>query len=319
MALLPLIYSVVLLVGLYILSKSASFLITATLRLGHILRLSQFVTGFIILGVTTSTPEISIAVSSLLSGTPQLSLGNLMGANIVLLTLIAGIAAIIGRGVTIKHELKSTAQIAQIALLILAPLILLLDQHLSRLDAIFLAVLYIAYLTHLYHLRPQAQPPSDFTTNHHFFHTLFLIVMGLLGIILSSKAIVASSLYLSQTLGIAPSAIGVLLLSLGTNLPEISVILAAVRQHQADLIIGDVLGSAAANTAIIALLGLFSPFRLENFLTIQTTGIFLVLSLIAFIIMTRTKNRLSPMEGAVCLGLYIAFLISESFLLYLKP
>lgn len=305
-------YVVVFVLGLFILGKSGQFVVTAITRLGHHLQLSQFVTGFIILGVATSTPEIFVGLSSALAGTPQLSLGNLLGANIVLLTLVAGLTAILNRGVTIKQELSHPGRLGQIALLILTPLILLLDAHLSRLDAGFLAVLYLGYLIYVWRLRPKSSPPLESQLLAlRVWHTAFLCLAGFLGLVLSAKAVVLASVNLAALLALPPVVIGTLFLSIGTNLPEMAVVVAAIRRHHPNLVIGDILGSASTNTLVMALVAFLSPFRIHQWAIFQTTAIFLGLALAAFFIMTRSKNRLSVGEGIVLLALYFGFVVSE--------
>jgi len=312
---LPLVfYPLILIAAIFLLAYCANFLVTITTRLGHYLKLSQFITGFIILGVATSIPEASIAINSVLAGTPQLSLGNLFGATIVLLTLIAGLAAIFSQGIDVKTELKSSTRLLQISALILSPVILLLDLSLTRLDALFLLLLYLGYLIYIYRLQPHSLPLESQLMNHHFLNSIFLMAAGVIGVALSSKAIVFASLQLSSLLSIPPLAVGTLILSIGTNLPEISVAVAAIRHHHPNLIIGDILGSPA----IIALVGLSSPFKIPHPILLQTTGIFLVISLAAFFVMTRSKRHLSPLEGAMAIGLYTAFLVSEISSLLLK-
>lgn len=310
----------ILILGLLILGKSAHFVVSAVTRMGHALKISQFITGFIILGVATSTPEIFVGLQSALQGTPQLSLGNLFGANIVLLTLIAGTAAVINRGITIRQELSHPGRIVQIGMLILAPLILLVDSRLSRLDALFLALLYLGYLIYVYRLRPKDSPPlSSELFNHKVLHTAFLAAAGFVGLIVASKAVVYSSLQIAALVHIPPVVVGTLLLSIGTNLPEISVVLSAVRHHHTNLVIGDVLGSASTNTLVIALVAGLHPFAIGEWAVFQTTAIFMVASAVAFFIFTRSGKNLSRREGLVLLALYVGFVTAEIVSTYFTP
>lgn len=310
---LPFIFQIVaLILSLFILGKSADFLVTAVTRVGFNLKLSRFITGFLLLGVATSTPEMLIAINSSLAGIPQLSLGNLLGANIVLLTLIAGGTAVLARGVTLKSGFNKPFQLALVAVLIFSPIIVLLDSHLSRLDSLFLAALYSGYLSYIYRLNSTDSPPLEKQLmNHQLLHSLLLSVIGLLGVIISSKAVVSVSLSLAPFLGLPPVAIGLLVLSVGTNLPELSVAFAAVKKHESSLVLGDILGSAATNTGIVALLGLLSPFDINFGATYHISSLFLIASLLLFTALTRSKNRLSSLEGVFLLAVYIAYLTSE--------
>jgi cation:H+ antiporter len=314
-----LFYVLLLLLSLFILGKSASFLITAITRIGFFLRLSQFLTGFILLGVATSTPEISVAINSTLSQNPQLSLGNLIGANVVLLTLISGIAAILAKGVEIKKDLSNPGRLFQIGLLISAPLPLLLDSYLSRLDGVFLLFLYVIYIYYIYRQRPNQSPPlTEQLLNYKIINTLLLALTGIIGLFLSSKAVVFSSLKIAEFFNAPVLIVGLLILSVGTNLPEITITFTAIKKHHANLVLGDVLGSASTNTLIIAILAIIHPFGISSFSAYETSSVFLIITLIAFYVMTHTKNRLSPVEGYVLLCIYVAFLTSEIVSSFIK-
>jgi cation:H+ antiporter len=276
------------------------------------LKLSQFITGFVILGIATSTPEIFIGISSAVSGVPQLSLANLIGANLVLLTLIAGFAAILGNGVNVKHELGHWGRIIQVGFLIVSPLIVLADGRLTRLDALFLSILYIGYTIYLYHSAPKDSPPlSKELMNHSFRHNILLMFVGLIGLMLSSRAIVYAALQLASGLQVSSVLIGTVILAVGTNLPEIAVVWAAIRHHHPNLVIGDVLGSAATNTLVIALLGFISPFVITDRPLFETSAIFMIAGVLLFFALTKTKNYLSFFEGGILVGLYIASVITE--------
>ena len=312
-------YILILAVAVFILTHSSQFLITAITRLGHHLGMSQFLTGFILLGFATSIPEIFIAVNSVLSNTPQLSLGNLFGATVVLLSLIAGGTAWLNRGVVIRPDLHQLQRLVQISALILAPLVLLLDLQLTRLDGFFLAFLYIVYLLYIFRLRPENSPPlTESLLNHKILHTAVLSGTGLLGVILSSRAIVFASLNLSSLFRVPPVSVGILILSVGTNLPEISVAFAAIRKKESSLVIGDILGSAATNTLIISALALVRPFAISEWAIFETTAVFMVISLSVFIYSIRSKFRLSDSEGMVLFSIYIAFVVSEILSLLIR-
>lgn len=295
----------VLLLSLWILSKSAHLVISAITHIGHNLHISQFVTGFIILGIVTSTPEIFVGVQAAISGNQALSLGNLIGADIVLLTLICGLAALLARGVRV-HE--SLGRLLQIAAVILAPIVLLLDLHLSRLDGVILLVIYLGYLTYVYLKRPP-ETSSPIHVHHRYAHTALLGLIGVVGLLVSSKAIILTATTLSLAWGVSPIIIGSLLLSVGTNLPEITLTWESIHKHRTSLIMGDILGSAATNTLVIAGLGLMSPFTVSEPTVFYGTSLILLLAMGVFIVVSHSKRTISVKEGLILLSLYVAFLI----------
>lgn len=310
------IYILVLIISLFVLGKSAHFLIVAITRIGHKLGVSEFITGFVILGIATSFPEIFVGINSALSSTPQLSLGNLFGANIVLLTLIASIAALLNKGIDLKNQLGHRGRLLQIILLIVAPLVVLIDSNLSRIDALFLLVLFVGYMVHLWKKAPNDSPSvQSHLMGHKFFNTIFLSIAGALGLLLSSKAVVFASLKIADSFSVPPIIVGTLMLSIGTNLPEISVVLIAVKKHHTGLVIGDILGSATTNTLVVALIGLIRPFQISEVKILQSTSIFMVMALVLFFYFTKSKNKLSVFEAWTLLAFYASFVISQLFLL----
>lgn len=308
-------YLLVLGISLFVLGKSAHYVTIAITRIGHALGLSEFITGFVILGVATSFPEIFVGINASLSNTPQLSLGNLFGANIVLLTLIAGTTAILSQGIALKKELSNAGRLLQIVLLIVSPLVVLFDSYLSRLDAVFLALLYVGYMVYLVKKAPKDSPPMQpHFMNNKMMHTLFLSLAGFIGLILASRAVVFASINIAEAFTIPPVLIGVLMLSVGTNLPEISVVLAAVKKHHTHLVIGDILGSASTNTLVVAILGIMQPFSIKEVSILQSASIFMVIALVIFFIFTRSKNKLTVVEGCLLLAFYASFVVSQIIL-----
>lgn len=302
--------------GVIVISYCSELLVNSAFRLGQRLHFSQFVTGFVLLGITTSSPEIFIGITSAISGNPQLSLGNLFGADIVLVTLICGGAAFGARGIIIRKDLTDSGRMIQTILLLLAPLLLVLDNNLSRLDGVILLLLYLGYLL-LAHFRQSSLPSLSLEfAHHHLSKTIFHGLVGLGGVVLSSQIIVNSSLTLASLIHIPLASFGTLILSLGTNLPEIVVAITAIRHHHPNLILGDALGSAITNTLIIGFLGLISPFRIMQPVYLTTTFTFLTISLLTFFLMTRLKHHITKYEGLFLLFLYAIFVTVETITLF---
>ena len=301
-----------LIAGIVVISYCSELLVSSASRIGQRFHLSQFVTGFLLLGITTSSPEIFIGITSAMSGNPQLSLGNLFGADIVLVTLICGGAAFGAGGITVRKDLTDSGRMIQTIFLLLAPLLLVLDNHLSRIDGLILLILYLGYLF-LARFRQREMPSlSQEFSHHHLLKTLLHGAVGLGGVILSASMIVSSSLSLATFMHIPLASFGTLILSLGTNLPEIVIAITAIRHHHPNLVLGDVLGSAVTNTLIIGFLGLISPFLILQPAYLTTTFVFLTISLLSFFLITRVKHHITASEGLLLLFLYATFITVET-------
>ena len=141
--------SLILLTSLAALAKSAQVVVKNLLHFAKALSWNTFITGFLILGVMSSTPEFFVGVNSAIDGTPQLSLGNLIGASLVLLTLITGITAAYTGGISLSRTFPWSEVVIMDAV-ILSPLLLLLDRSLTRVDALILLSAWGIYAWRLY-------------------------------------------------------------------------------------------------------------------------------------------------------------------------
>jgi len=111
---------------LLVLAYSAGWVIRALVEIGRRFRISEFVLGFVVIGLATSLPELSVAINSIVNQSPGLAIGNLVGASLVLLSLIVGLAAVLQRGILLGHALRSRDLLIGSAL-IAAPIFMLIN------------------------------------------------------------------------------------------------------------------------------------------------------------------------------------------------
>ncbi|KXK26408.1 MAG: Inner membrane protein YrbG [candidate division WS6 bacterium OLB20] len=214
---------------LAILIKSADVLQDAFVTIAHKLRLNLFLIGFAVLSFASSLPEISVAASASLDNVPGLSIGNLLGATIVLLTLVIGLNAIRHRELPFKGGYSFgflTMSMAVIGTMVLT----LADQHLSRLDGIVLISLYV-FSTFLIVQRVSRKKERKSRKKIHPFKLLLSAVIGTAGLIIASQLLVDKAVVIASQLGVPNALIGLGMLGLGTNLPEITML---VRSNSAE-------------------------------------------------------------------------------------
>ncbi|MFH1866630.1 MAG: hypothetical protein ABIJ81_00915 [Patescibacteria group bacterium] len=300
----------VLLLG--VLGYSAGWVIRSLVELGRRFNISEFVLGFVVIGIATSLPELSVGVNSIIKGTPGLSLGNLLGASLVLLSLIVGLAAVLQRGIFLGHSLRSRDLVVGSAL-IAAPIFMLVDGRFSPLEGWFLIFLYASYLLYLYFNRVEVALRTLDEKRFSLTHLLVGGIFGLIGLVVASHYIVNLSLEIAQVFQIKPLIVGVLILGIGTNLPEIALVLRARRTGAQKLVLGDLLGSAAANTLIIGIVGIGTGVVFTDQITVLIAGLFLFTLILLFNIFIRTKAVLSVVEGVILLLIYLIFVGLQLF------
>jgi len=261
-------------------------------------------------------PEISIALLSS-HESPELSLGNLIGASIVILTLIIGISAVKYKGIEFKGKFSEKEVILGLGI-ISAMVLALADQAVGILDSVVLIIGYGVFVYYLYKkFNGQKMPAIFLDLDSSKPIKLFLRgLVGITGIILASAYIVDIAGKLALGLGVSESVIGILMLAIGTNLPEISILLTSKNLEEEELAVGGFLGSACVNAAVLGILGLTSQgFKIEGFVSIVSGSVILLFSILLFIIFSWTGKKLSRSEGILLISAYAAFLITEIVIL----
>lgn len=301
---------------LAVLVTSAKLVESSFIKISSRFRVNEFLLGFFVLAIVTSLPEISIALVSS-NEVPELSLGNLIGATIVILTLILGISAIKYKGIEFKGKFSEKDVIVGMATILLM-VVLIADGNVTVLDGAIMIGAYGVFIYHLYRNFTNTEQPAlylnlDMKNPIKFFA---IGVLGALGIIISSFYVVSTSVDIANILGVSETFIGILVLAVGTNLPELTILLTSKNLEEETLAVGGFFGSACINVAIIGLLAVTSRgFQLESMLGIASGLVILVFAIVLFIILSWTGKKLSRTEGMLMIAVYIAFAITELLVL----
>jgi cation:H+ antiporter len=296
----------------------AGFLIDAVGDLSQGSRRHNFLVAFFVLGLLTSVGELSVAVNAVALGLPAVSAGNLIGASIFLLLFIIPFLAAAGRGLTVDQILPRRIFIFTLVV-IFAPVLLVLDGVVSGGDGLLALLLYVALLLALIRepelmRRPASDPEQEARSLGRIARSLFSILIGALLIFVAGDILVDEASFFAERLSIPSSIIGLVLLSIGTNIPEIVIAVRAIWRRQSDIAFGDYLGSAVANTPIFSLLAIgAAPFAFWAPGIYLTTVIFGA-GLVLFYFFIQSKRHLSRAEGAILLGLYFIFLTVQIYL-----
>ena len=303
------------LISSFILSKSADLLILAIVRLSRKFHISEFNMGFFILGFATTTPELFVGINSIISNHPQLSLGNLLGASILLLTLVIGLQAIAVKEIRFIDTFKAQ-DLWFTSFIIALPTLLLFDGQYSRLDGILTLCLFFIFFMFMNRRQTLLENVMQTleTPHNHILKNVLRVAAGIVGLAIGAKIMVMSGLYISEVLKIADELVGLLMLALGTNLPELTVLLKVITKQHKNLGLGDFLGSAVANTLVLGLLAVTRPVILDAPYKIFFSFGVLYLALILFNAFFKADKKITRNEGIVLIALYSFFVFSEIFL-----
>lgn len=284
-------------------------------RLSRTLKVSSFAISFITLGFFTSIGELSVGLNSIIKNDPEIYVGNIIGATIIIFLLIIPLLAILGNSIRITPEFKGFNLAASLVVISL-PVILAMDGRVGRTDSYSVLILFTLLLISVQSRRGLIERLKSITPkpNIKLGKELVKIIFGLATIFISSRFIVEQTLYFSNLLNISPFLISLMAISLGTNIPELSLVLrsAFIRNHQ--IAFGNYVGSAAFNTFLLGLLTLIYGDTVHLTNSYLVSLLFLIFGLIAFYYFARTKNTISRLEGVFLLLIYLAFISTEIIL-----
>lgn len=292
---------------LYLIGRAADFVIVNVKILGHNLGLPAFGLG-LALGFLTSMPELSVGLQAVLTGEGELSFGNLMGGVIVLLGLVCGLSIVLQREVNVAKSFRAL-DLFLIAAYILLALILAADGFLGSLDGVVLVLGYLAVVVKFMYDNHQPHPHLVIEGGVSNWRASLGVVVGLGVVLVLAKFILTVTLALANSFQASPFIIGVLLLSVGTNLPEITLAFRAWQSRARDLSLGNLVGSSFANGAIVGVLAWLKPIYLPLDGAFRVLAVFLVLLLGTFVWSAYTGARFNRREGAALVALYLCFVV----------
>ncbi|MBI2052711.1 MAG: sodium:calcium antiporter [Candidatus Ryanbacteria bacterium] len=289
----------------------AGMLIESVDRVAKRFHKTGFSVAFFVLGVLTSLSEISVAINATIDRVPQVSVGNLVGASFVVLLFIIPFLAIGGNGINLKHTISKSNMMLAWAVIVL-PAFLVIDGHVTRIDGITALIAY-SWLIRAIHRQRELKKVSGNVLEQKGALLLdaLKIVIGAGAIFIAGRFLVEQAVYFSVLLDVPSSLIGLILLSVGTNVPEFVIAARSILKKHKDIAFGDYIGSAAANTPIFGLLALMNGgFLLEPSQFFITT-VLMVIGLFSINLFARTRGTISRKEGLVLILFYVVFLLVQ--------
>ncbi len=281
-------------------------------RLSRTLKVPAFFVSFLVLGMFTSVGEFSVGVNAIIENDPEIYVGALIGASIVLFMLVIPLLAITGRSIKINPEYRGMN--LPISLVVISlPVLLVMDGIVDKTDSIILLVYFGLLLIAIQRKRGFLEKLKNMTSRSSIKlgKELARVIFGITVIFIASKFVVDQTLYFSQVYQVSPFVISLLLIAIGTNIPELSLIIRSAFMKNNQVAFGNYIGSAAFNTFLIGMLTLIYGRSVVLNNSYFVSLVFLVVGLAAFYYFARTKNSISRLEGCVLLGLYVVFVCVE--------
>ena len=292
--------------GFVLLVKGADWFVDGAAGIANKFKIPQLIIGLTIVAMGTSAPEAAVSISAALKGSAEITIGNIVGSNILNILIILGLTAVI----TPVAVAKSTIRVDIPFMLAISILLLVqgLDGSVTLLDGIVLLVVFAGYLTYLV-INARKNPEQleeEQIKNQSIWMCLLWTAIGLVAIILGSNFSVDAASNIARILGLSERFIGLTIVALGTSLPELVTSVMAARKGNADIAIGNIVGSNIFN--ILFVVGLSSVI-----ISVPFASAFIVDMIVAIgagvllWIFSLHKKKLIPIHGVVFLLAYAGY------------
>lgn len=309
---------VLLIIGFVLLIKGADIFVDGASKIAKRLGVPMLVIGLTIVAMGTSLPEAAVSISAALKGSADIAVGNVVGSNILNVLLILGISAVITplavQKCTVKYEIPIT-----FAVIIIFALLGLNDGVIGIWGGIILWVLFLGYMGYLFWIsktgQVQEEPAPEDDKKENVFKLILCIIVGIALIILGSNISVEAAKKIASAFGMSERLIGLTIVALGTSLPElVTSVIAAIRKN-ADIAIGNIIGSNIFNILfVIGTSALITPVVYQSAFIFDTV-VCVLSTILLFVLVLNKKRKLNRIGGIIMLlafAAYLAYLIPTS-------
>ena len=296
--------------GFVLLVKGADWFVDGAASIAAKLGIPQLVIGLTIVAMGTSAPEAAVSLTAAFHGNADITIGNVVGSNIMNVLVILGLAALI-----CPMKVAKLTAFVDIPVTLVMSLVLFglgVDGSISRLDAAILLVVFIGYLSYLFLMTKKGlisgESEEEVAKIQSVPKALLFTALGLALIIVGSSFAVDAASAIAKMLGLSERFIGLTIVALGTSLPELFTSVAAAIKKNPDMAIGNIVGSNIFNILfIVGLSGMVIPVPFASafrFDTLVATATMLLLFLLSL-----PKRRLGRVAGFILLAGYIAYFL----------
>ena len=316
------LYFSLLIIGFVFLIKGADFFVLSSSSMARKHNISPLIIGLTLVAFGTSLPELAVSFVASLTVQPgmtaDIALGNVVGSNIVNITLILGLTALVK-----SVPVSPTMHKREFPYLILTTVVLVLFTYLFQIDylivwweALILLILFIMYIYLMVTNKNQPLEGSEIKIINQK-KAVILLIVGILGVSIGGFMVTKGAEFIavkvlvnsfSMTLSKATTLVGLSVVAIGTSLPEMVTSIVAAKKGENEIAFGNIVGSNIFNSLfIIGLSGMFSPLGVNNDVAIDTL-LLIPITLFA-VIFAISRHKVSRLEGVMLVCIYVIYLV----------
>ena len=300
--------------GFVLLVKGADFFVDGAVGIAARFGIPQLVIGLTIAAMGTSMPEAAVSITSALKGSAGITVGNVVGSNIMNILIILGLTAVI-TPIAVQRSTRRFEIPGMIAVSVLFLVFGYTGGEIVRFEGIIMWLVFIGYLGYLLWIAKnnKAEESDEEDKKWSLPVQLIAIVGGIAAIVLGSDLAVDGATAIAKAFGMSDRIIGLTIVAFGTSLPELVTSVTAARRGKADIAIGNIVGSNIFNILFVAgTTALITPVVFEAKFVVDSI-IAIVAAVILLVSVCNKDMKLKRPAGAimlVCYGVYLAYLIA---------
>lgn len=312
----PFIYIFIFILSCAVFYFTGNWIVAGVAKISYRFGWREFALAFLVMAFTASLPNFFVGITSALRGVPELSFGDVIGGNLVALTVAAPLALMF----SIKKEIVAASRTVQWSLFFvlgaaLLPSILVFNGTLGRFDGVILILFFFTYIFWLFRKRERFMLDRKEKLNTDVVNSdldrkdILKIVAGLFLIVFAAQGIVTSATYFAEGFGLSLLLIGVLIVGVGNALPQIYFATSASYKGDNWMLLGSIMGSVVIPaTLVLGIVSLINPISVDNVDIAMAGRVFLVLASVIFFFSLKTSQKLVIQEAFLLLSVYGLFL-----------
>jgi len=300
---------VIFVIAMGVLIWGADLLIEESERIALKFNIPEFIIGATLIALGTSLPEMAASIAASYNGQSQMAVANVIGSNILNITLVLATVFLIARNINPDRDFfakDSTWALVPVLVFVL----MIMDGVISRFDAMLLLLLMGAYLMFLLSDAKNVPKEDIIDVEDDTFSWIKVVpflIGGLVLVIIGAHFTVESASSIAKSFGISQWIIGIIMVSLGTSLPELTVSITAALRGKVDMAIGNIIGSNMANTTVVlGTAALVNPLNINASAYLFDISTMVVSTLLlVFITANKLYNKSAGVSLIIILGLFL--------------
>lgn len=298
---------ILLVVGFVMLIKGADWFVDGAAGIAARFGIPQLVIGLTIVAMGTSAPEAAVSITAATSGNAGITIGNVIGSNILNVLLILGITAAI-TSVAVQHSTVKWEMPFMHVITIVLAVLGFTGGEIVLWEGIVLWALFLVYLGYLFRMAKNGSQEEEEEELLPLWKQLLMLVVGIVAIVFGSDLTVDNATIIAEALGMDDRLIGLTIVAFGTSLPELVTSVTAARKGKADIAIGNIVGSNVFNILfVVGTTALITPVAFKAGFLIDS-AVALIAGLILWFGVMK-EHKLKRPVGIVMLVAYALYFV----------